>query len=157
MNRLYFHSRHYDLTHVHCMHALQRRPIPPYRHIPSQRWCKYAEVRHTIFLTGTLMTRALFHLITGGRPKIKAKVTFHCSVFYVQSFSIIMCTCKYYLAVLAGYCVLVYCRQLSFWSQHYAAVSHVEHSYWSTRKFLHLWVGQLCYLISTLVEWVYNS
>ena len=24
--------------------SLQRRPVPPYRHIPSQRWCKYAKV-----------------------------------------------------------------------------------------------------------------
>uniref|UniRef100_A0A1X7UGN9 Uncharacterized protein n=1 Tax=Amphimedon queenslandica TaxID=400682 RepID=A0A1X7UGN9_AMPQE len=22
---------------------LERRPVAPYRHIPSQRWCKYAE------------------------------------------------------------------------------------------------------------------
>lgn len=23
---------------------VQRRPVPPYRHIPSQMWCKYAKV-----------------------------------------------------------------------------------------------------------------
>jgi hypothetical protein len=23
---------------------LERRPVPPYRQIPSQRWCKYAKV-----------------------------------------------------------------------------------------------------------------
>ena len=53
---------------------LQRRPVAPYRHIPSQLWCKHAKVRYRLWYIRLLCTAFL----KGGGVLVRPKAEKGC-------------------------------------------------------------------------------